>query len=272
MIIGLSGYIGSGKDTVGSMIQYLSSGSKKSFKEYFSETIDGIHFNVSDANLYTQKWQIKKFAGKLKEIASMLTGIPTEKFEDQEFKKTYLGEEWGVQAAVNMAHKDKIDFDKYKVTTDLAMGFKNAIRLMSVREFLQKLGTESVREGLHQNAWVNALFADYKPNSTWDKFVNEKGEEVYKFPEPIHTDYPNWIITDTRFPNEAEAIKARGGIVARIERRASIDDEMIWGTNPPRHASETGLDDWKFDYVINNNGSLEELQEAVKTFLNNIEN
>ena len=33
------------------------------------------------------KWEIKKFAGKLKQIASLLTGIPIEKFEDQEFKK-----------------------------------------------------------------------------------------------------------------------------------------------------------------------------------------
>lgn len=59
-IIGVSGYSGSGKDTVGKIIQKLCPKSN---------------------------WQIKKFAGKLKEIASLLTGIPALKFEDQEFKK-----------------------------------------------------------------------------------------------------------------------------------------------------------------------------------------
>ena len=58
----------------------------------------------------------------------MMTGIPVEKFEDQEFKKTYLGSEWNN---------------------------------MQVRVFLQKLGTEAMRDGVHTNAWINALFADF---------------------------------------------------------------------------------------------------------------
>ena len=31
--------------------------------------------------------------------------------------------------------------------------------------------------------------------------------------------YPNWIITDVRFPNEADAIKGRGGIIIRVNRK-----------------------------------------------------
>ena len=65
MIIGISGYSGSGKDLVGTIIQEIS----------------------------LNKWHIKKWAGKLKTIASILTGIPVENFEDQEFKKTLLGPE-----------------------------------------------------------------------------------------------------------------------------------------------------------------------------------
>lgn len=253
-ILGLSGYINSGKDTVGKMIQFLDS-QKKGYNGTFDDW-----YLTSDRGLYPTTWEIKKFAGKLKEIATMLTGIPTEKFEDQEFKKSYLGEEWGTKAGVNMAHKDVIDFDRYKVTSDIGLGFKNAIRLMTVREFLQKLGTDGLREGLHQNVWVNALFADYK-RPYKDKY----------YPEGVG-DLPNWIITDVRFPNEAQAIKDRGGIVVRISRRASIDDEMIWGTNPLRHPSETSLDDWEFDYKINNSGTLEELLEETRFLLNNIKN
>jgi hypothetical protein len=111
MIIGINGKIGSGKDTIGDIIQKICI------------TNDGPEFEV------------KKFAGKLKQIASLLTGIPVEKFEDQEFKKLDMNPEWG----------------------------------MTYREFLQNLGTEAMRDGLHTNVWVNALFADYVPISDISK-------------------------------------------------------------------------------------------------------
>src|SRR6187549_2106853 len=119
MIIGISGYIGSGKDTIGSIIQ--------------AEAVED--------------WEIKKFAGKLKQIASLLTGIPVQKFEDQEFKKTYLGEEWSI-------------FEPSGPLTNSPF-VAGEMKLMSIRTFLQRLGTEGIRTGVHTNAWVNALFADY---------------------------------------------------------------------------------------------------------------
>jgi dephospho-CoA kinase len=63
MIISINGKIGVGKDTVGDIIQKICM------------TNQGPEF------------EIKKFAGKLKTIASLLTGVPVERFEDQEFKK-----------------------------------------------------------------------------------------------------------------------------------------------------------------------------------------
>jgi hypothetical protein len=77
MIIGINGYIGSGKDETGKIIQYFDCKKRYNLDYDFK---DFIAFNHSD-------WEIKKFAGKLKQIASLLTGIPIEKFEDQEFKK-----------------------------------------------------------------------------------------------------------------------------------------------------------------------------------------
>jgi len=70
---------------------------------------------------------------------------------------------------------------------------------------------------------------------------------------------PNWIITDCRFPNEAEAIKKRGGILVRIQR------DGIKPINP--HISETALDGFSFDYVIKNNGTIPELIEIVTRFI-----
>ena len=215
MIIGVSGRIGSGKDTVGEIIQKLCL------------TNNG------------PKFEIKKYAGKLKQIASLLTGIPVEDFEDQEFKKSYLGAEWGTVKSNPL--------NAVPVFADVSFN-----ELMSVRELLQKLGTEAIRDGLHPNAWVNALMCEYK--------------------RPKMSEYnpSNWIITDMRFPNEMEAVVERKGLTIRVVRPHGY-------TNPHTgeykemplsyHTSETALDDAKFNYEIINDGSIEDLIEKVRQIL-----
>lgn len=225
-IIAISGYSGSGKDLVGRIIQLLHAR-----REHTNSQLLEILQNYETNQWWIEElcgWEIKKFAGKLKEIASMLTGIPIQKFEDQEFKKTNLGKQWNAP----IPGEDWQDGKPVDVP-------------MSVRQFLQKLGTDGLRDGLHQNVWVNALFADYTP---------------------IHTDhveggfeYPNWILTDCRFPNEAKAVKEKGGIIIRIDRPG------VTAVNA--HPSETGLDDWAFDAQIINDGSVEDLFFNVKQIL-----
>lgn len=208
MIIGINGYAGSGKDTVGAMIQMLYCDSLG------TTTVEEVINDYKNNEWWLEEksgWEIKKWAGKLKTIASLLTGIAVEKFEDQEFKKTNLGPEWG----------------------------------MTVRDFLQKLGTDGLRDGLHVNTWVNALMADYQPLD-YDRLTEA---EIL----------PNWIITDTRFPNEAQAIKDHGGIVIRVDRPG------VSAINA--HPSETGLDQWDFDHKIMNGSDLVSLMFSVNTIL-----
>jgi hypothetical protein len=214
MIIGLSGYAKSGKDTVATMIQ-----------EYYAES-------AGSGTTYTN-WQIKKFSGKLKVIASLLTGIPEEKFEDQEFKQSCLGIEWSYPVDIPEHGNEMWD--------------------MSVREFLQRLGTDAVRNGLHTNAWVNALMADYLTE-----------ERVYDLGGGMKhvTPASKWIITDVRFPNEAQAIKDRGGVIVRIDR---------FGIEPVNaHESETALNNWTFDYKIANISDLVSLRQSVEVLLNKL--
>ena len=93
-IIGISGYIGSGKDTVGTIIQLLITNHIREelghvpigFTTFTSKERPTI-FDVSG-------WEIKKFAGKLKQMVSLLTGIPVEDLEKQEVKDSFLGKEW----------------------------------------------------------------------------------------------------------------------------------------------------------------------------------
>jgi hypothetical protein len=240
MIIGINGKIGSGKDTVGKIIQYLQCHNTGEI------TIEDVMSNPEHEWWLEEqsKFEIKKFAGKLKEIASLLTGIPVEMFEDQEFKKALLGEEWGT---VRHNPLNNIEpFEKFQFN-----------ELMSVREFLQKLGTEAMREGLHTNVWVNALFADYHP--TPNKSMDESFmEQFVTGSSAISYTYPNWIITDMRFPNEMEAVELREGVTIKVVRS---------GTTVGTHASETALDDAYFDHVISNNGTFEDLIEKVSQIL-----
>jgi len=228
MIIGINGYAGSGKDTVGTIIQYLKTTPSNVSLE------DGLDFPLTHQWWleYESGWEVKKWAGKLKAIASMLTGIPQEKFEDQEFKKTFLNADWAETG--------------YNETTE-----KHWLKPMTVRDFLQRLGTDAIRDGLHTNAWVNALMSDYTPTQVqWSDGPLGGYEDG-----PM----PNWIITDTRFPNEAQAIKDAGGLIIRVDRP---------GVKPINdHPSEVGLDGWKFDYKIANVSDLKALTGTVEMIL-----
>lgn len=239
MIIGINGKIGSGKDTVGKIIQWLTKpeldGQYVGFQTYDDITLERC-----------SPFKIKKFAGKLKTTASLLTGIPVEKFEDQEFKKTYLGEEWNSPYNIPFSGPDFVEHDGR----------------MTARELLQKLGTEAMRDNLHENVWVNALFADYKPFGKTFKDVSPVTGKVTFDTVGV---YPNWIITDMRFPNELEAIVKRGGITIRVVRPVhALSQENHCGL---LHPSETALDNNIVHYEIINDGTIEDLIEKVREIL-----
>ena len=71
-------------------------------------------------------------------------------------------------------------------------------------------------------------------------------------------------IPDVRFPNEVEHIKKAGGKVIRIKRE--FEKVPLVSTHP----SETSLLDWKdeeFDFVIENNGTIDSLYKKVDSFM-----
>ena len=247
MIIGVSGYAGSGKDTVGKIIQYVMGGKQDPFSFSIEDAInkpEEYDWVLDESS----KWEIRKFADKLKDIAAHLLGVDAEDFEDPEYKKSILPSMWWT-------------------TCD------EGLQPMTVREFLQKLGTDAMRNGLHTNVWVNALMADYKYEVDMNTFRYAKGyndertptDEERKFPMTEFLEYltevprPNWVITDVRFPNEAKAIKEKQGMIIRIDRP---------GCKPVNaHPSETSLDKWDFDYKIANVSDLFSLKATVENIL-----
>jgi hypothetical protein len=197
MIIGISGYAGSGKDTAAAIIKRIDN-----------------------------TWEVRKFAHKLKVVAEILTGIPCEDLNRQDVKESNLPDMWDV-----WGYKGRNDGDAvFPVYTG-----EPYRRSMTAREFLQKLGTDAIRNGLHEDAWVNALMSEYNSQC-------------------------KWIITDVRFPNEYDAICRAGGVMVRINRGSPVNN----------HPSETALDRYEYQYVIDNNGSMAEFEEKVEYFYDNI--
>lgn len=99
-----------------------------------------------------------------------------------------------------------------------------------VRSLLQKLGSEVGREILGENVWVDLTLKN-APD----------GAKI--------------VVTDCRFENEAAAIKRLGGQMWRVRRP---------GYTPVNsHPSETALDNWEFDQVFDNDGSIEQLHSKV---------
>lgn len=67
------------------------------------------------------------------------------------------------------------------------------------------------------------------------------------------------VVTDVRYPNEAEALRAAGFMLVRIERRL---DRHPFRT-ASQHESETALDDFIADAAVFNDGSIAELHRQV---------
>ena len=262
MLIGISGKMGSGKNLVCTIIQGLTAAKKHNIENPSFEWIKKYYINSI--------WEQKAFAGKLKQTASLLTGIPVEKFEDQEFKNKELPEEWDKFAFYreNTRKPLRVYSSKEEANKDIEIfkGGKVEILKMTPRLLLQIIGTECIRDKVHPNAWVNALFADYK----YEIHRSEVPTRAAGFIDQ-HV-YPNWIITDMRFPNELEAVKSRGGITIRVNRPYdSLNQDSLFSLQKQQetnnHPSETALDDAEFDYTIDNNGSIEDLIHTVSLIL-----
>lgn len=204
-------------------------------------------------NVYSKSgWQNKKFAGKLKEIVSILTGISVSNLEKQEVKEKELGEEWWYWKVYSDITNGKFELIPYKGERrfyNRKPNYKGHFLLkLTPRKLLQLLGTECGREIIHPNIWVNALFADYKPIYA----------DIRKQVLEGTGQYPKWIISDVRFNNEVDAIKSRGGIIIK-----KLGKEI----NNSTHASETELLNYEADYTLNWCDDLTQLIEDIKQIL-----
>jgi hypothetical protein len=205
VIIGICGFIGSGKDTVADYLVNLH------------------HFRR------------ESFANSLKDAVAQVFGWDRTMLEG----RTKQSREWREQP------------DKW---WSARLGREVTPRLM-----LQLWGTEVCRRGFHDDIWIASL--ENKLRNSQDDIV----------------------ITDCRFPNEIKSIKAAGGKIVRVVRgpepdwydaavsaNRGPDGNPTWSLSTEKlqrlgiHASETAWVGTKFDVVLDNNSTLDDLYHQVK--------
>lgn len=111
------------------------------------------------------------------------------------------------------------------------------------RHAMQTLGTEWGRQCLSSDLWVRAWLAQV-----------EQAERVHQ---------RNVVADDVRFPEEAAAIRAAGGVVVRIVRPGAAEA----AGKTMAHASEGALKDFDFDYTIQNIDGVAGLRQAVDVLM-----
>ena len=204
MIIGLVGFIGSGKGTVGELLRL-------------------------------QSYKQASFAGVLKDTASVLFGWDRNLLEGDI-----------VESRVFREHKDTFWSERF--------GYDFSPRLA-----LQLLGTEAGRDVFHKDVWIYAL--------------ENKIKQI-----------KNVVITDTRFPNEIDFIRSKGGVIIEVRRgerpywyeHALLHNQgkgdFMDENHPNIHFSEWAWIGQKVDYTISNDGTLNDLKKTVDVVLTQIEN
>jgi hypothetical protein len=195
MIIGICGFIGSGKDTVA---DYLVN-----FHEFRRES----------------------FASTLKDAVAAVFGWDRTMLEG----RTKEAREWREQV-------------------DPWWAERLAMPTLTPRWVLQYWGTEVCRKAFHDDIWIASL----------ENKIRNSRDHV--------------VISDCRFPNEIQAIKDAGGTIVWVQRGAlpewyDLAVESNKGSNlaiqqlklKKIHASETAWVGTKFDTIIDNNGTIDEL-------------
>lgn len=141
---------------------------------------------------------------------------------------------------VSFADKVKeVSMELYDLTREQCYGPKEIKEKVdprygkSPRELMQRVG-DKLRKLISETIWIDVVF---------DKTI----------PEYLAEGYNVFVVSDVRYPNEGNKVLQEKGTLVKIVRDAG-------GTSVGAdHPSETSMKDYKeFDFIIENNGSLEE--------------
>ena len=168
-----------------------------------------------------------KFSGK-STVARLLhyaTGYPVVSFADK------LKDMCCVLSGCTREQLEDYDFKETQLVPDYLRPYCLNAEKPTFRAFLQHFGSEVMR-GVNDNIWIDCTLSNCGENA---------------------------IISDCRFPNEAKAVKARGGIVIKVVRPDAQAKDS--------HQSETQIDEIEADYTLWNDSTLGNLVANVDSLV-----
>ena len=256
-IIGVSGQLGSGKDTVA---------------DYLVKEHGFVRIALADP--------IKRFGYHVFLFSEQQLWGPSHfrNAVDPRYYKDSLAwaeaqgrlEAWGREYCRSILGTDDIyNIDKaYKSLVHWFFWLQMQHPTLSPRVMLQTLGTEWGREAVSQDIWINLLLTQAKT------VLHEDGSTGYWDYDPLLGPTPSSssklvrgvVISDVRFSNEFTAIREAGGSVIRVVRPDT--DSAASKTGIEGHLSE--VQDFEmdnFDFMLQNVRGIQELQQSVNTFM-----
>ena len=207
MIIGIVGFIGSGKDTVAQM--FVDKGCTQD-----------------------------SFAAPLKDLCASVFGWQRDLVEGA-----------------------TVESRDFRETPDLYWSKKLGVPNFTPRLALQLMGTEVMRTHFHEDIWLSSL--EYRVMQ-------------------MHKEAPCVVVSDARFTNELELIKKMGGKIIWVQRGElpewfdvassasdnAVSRKIMQTKYVDVHESEWNWVGYPVDFIIKNDGTLEDLATQVHNIKN----
>lgn len=130
--------------------------------------------------------------------------------------------------------------------------WNNKGQLYRLSEIIIREGWEAAKEHDEVRWTLQAFGVAMREHVDPDVWLNATMRKVLTEDRPV-------VLTDVRFPNEADAIEAAGGLLVRVVRASAPTDDA--------HVSETALDGRDCGATLVNDGTVEALRAAVRALV-----
>lgn len=242
LYIGLNGLAGSGKDTMAKMLYVILNYDWKTMEDAFNFYNSYHSTNIQRYATFNndksdnQKVMCVAFADQLKYICSSMFGIPVDRFYHNK------GTSW-ICINKDFEYTENEPLPEYLISADdyyNRFDFytnSNTRYYMSLRDVLVYVGTYICQRGINRNVFVNIVRNTIK-------------EQRFKYHNLQYV-----ILTDIRFNHEKDYCSENNGITIKVVR-----DSIEQLDNIAEHELD---DDDNYDYIIENNGSYQDLFKEV---------
>lgn len=181
------------------------------------------------------KYKRIAFADPLKKMLSDLLNISLDKFYIREFKEGCIINISTLEGSWLGEKLSDSKFNKLVKQLDPSLTEAN----LSLRQLLQYFGTEIMQKYFGKRVWINSTMQN-------------------------RSEYT--IISDLRFIEEYNAVKEKKGIVIYVNR-----PNYEFGQHASEREMKELLENDKYDVIIDNNGSIEDLFNQVKNIAKELE-